>query len=87
MHGSEIGSALIRGEIDAAVLWEPWLSKAVELSGASVLASTKEKENQILYDVLIAKKSYIRARGQVIRTLAEIWKEASESNPAGTPRP
>jgi len=82
MHGSDIGSALIRGDIDAAVLWEPWLSKAVELSDATILASTKDKENQILYDVLIAKKSYIREHEQVVRTLAEIWKEASDAKEA-----
>ena len=74
--GGDIGSALIRGDVDAAVLWDPWLSKAIELSGAKIVASTKEKENQILYDVLITKKSYIRDHKDVIQKLNAIWGEA-----------
>jgi len=77
--GGEIGSALIRGDIDAAVLWEPWLSKATELSGAKILASTKEKEHQILYDVLIAKKTYIKNHPEIISTLSSIWSDVIDS--------
>ncbi|MCR4313781.1 MAG: ATP-binding cassette domain-containing protein [Candidatus Uhrbacteria bacterium] len=74
--GGDIGSALIRGEMDAAVLWEPWLSKAMELSGAKVVASTKEKGNQVLYDVLIAKRSYIRDHQEALQRLKVIWGES-----------
>ncbi len=74
--GGDIGSALIQGGVDVAVLWEPWLSKAIELSGATVLASTKEKKNQILYDVLIAKKAYIQSHQDVLLTLRNIWVTA-----------
>lgn len=73
--GGDIGSALIRGDVDAAVLWEPWLSKAIELSGARVVTSTKEKANQVLYDVLIAKRSYIRNHAGVLQQLKSIWEK------------
>ncbi|MEY4342857.1 MAG: Xanthomonas virus XcP1, partial [Pseudomonadota bacterium] len=36
MKGDEIGTALINGNVDAAVLWEPWLSKAIELARANI---------------------------------------------------
>ena len=71
--GVTSGQLLIRGDVDAAVLWDPWLSKAIELSGAKIVASTKEKKNQILYDVLITKKSYIRDHKDVIQKLNAIW--------------
>lgn len=75
LHGGDIGSALIRGDIDAAVLWEPWLSKAMELSGSTILASTKEKKHQILYDVLIAKKTYTKTHPEVVHALSSIWAD------------
>lgn len=74
MRGDEIGAALINGSVDAAVLWEPWLSKAVELSQSHVIASSKEFP--VFADVLIAKKDFIKEHKEKIDILKNIWKES-----------
>lgn len=38
---SDAGAAFVAGQVDAAVTWEPWLSKASERSGGHILVSTK----------------------------------------------
>lgn len=74
MPGDEIGSALINGTVDAAVLWEPWLSKAVELAGAHIIASTEQFP--VLADVLIARKDFIARNQAAIERLKSVWARA-----------
>lgn len=74
MKSSEAGAALIAGAIDGAVLWEPWLTKAQELSQTTVLASSVEFP--FLYDVLIAKQSTIQRKQQEIEALKNVWLDA-----------
>lgn len=76
MKGDEIGAALINNTVDAAVLWEPWLSKTIELSKAHVVATSNDYP--IFADVLIAKKEFIRNNKKQIETLKNIWKESVE---------
>lgn len=82
MRGDEIGTALINGSVDAAVLWEPWLSKAVELSRANVIATSKDYP--VFADVLIAKKDFIERHAEEITKLKNIWKESVEAFSANT---
>lgn len=74
MHGDAIGAALIDGSVDAAVLWEPWLSKAIELSGATVIATSKEYS--VFADVLIARKDFIEMHAKEIAIVKSIWKSS-----------
>ena len=76
MKGDEIGTALINGSVDAAVLWEPWLSKAIELSRANIVATSKDYP--VFADVLIAKKDFITKHTEEINKLKNIWKESIE---------
>src|SRR3989339_354495 len=76
MKGDEIGTALINGSVDAAVLWEPWLSKAIELSRASIIATSKDYP--VFADVLIAKKDFVKKHTEEINKLKNIWKESIE---------
>lgn len=48
METDQAGAAFISGKVDAAAVWEPWLTKASEQGGGHVLASTKEFPNLIL---------------------------------------
>ena len=79
LKGDEIGTALISGNVDAAVLWEPWLSKAIELSRANIIASSADYP--VFADVLIAKKEFIDANKEQIGKLKMIWKESIEHYP------
>lgn len=74
MKGDEIGTALINGDVDAAVLWEPWLSKALELSRAHVLATSNEYP--VFADVLIAKRDFVENHKEEIAKLRDIWKKS-----------
>lgn len=75
MKGDEIGTALINGSVDAAVLWEPWLSKAVELSRANIIATSKDYP--VFADVLIAKKDFIENHAEEIKKIKNIWQEST----------
>lgn len=76
IKGSDIGSALISGKIDAAVLWEPWLSKAVEFAKSRVLVDSKIFP--ILFDVLIVKDEILKKKKQELKKLSEIFDQSIE---------
>lgn len=48
METSQAGAAFISKQIDAAVIWEPWLSKASQEGHGHVLASSKDYPNLIV---------------------------------------
>ncbi len=77
MRGDEIGTALIHGTIDAAVLWEPWLTKAIELSRAHVVATSSDYG--VCADVLVAKKSYCARHKKEVAALQQIWQQSVEA--------
>jgi len=74
--GSDIGSAIISNQIDAGVLWEPWLSKAKEFSGAKILATTREYP--VVYDVLVVKEKVYKKEKKEIEKLDKIWEQSIE---------
>jgi NitT/TauT family transport system substrate-binding protein len=48
METAQAGAAFIAKQLDAAGLWEPWLTKAKEQGGGHILASTKDYPNLIV---------------------------------------
>jgi len=48
METAQAGAAFLAGDLDAAVLWEPWLTRAVEQGGGHVLASTRDHRDLIV---------------------------------------
>jgi len=48
METSQAGAAFVTGQLDAAGLWEPWLSRAAKEGNGYVLASSKEFPNLIV---------------------------------------
>jgi NitT/TauT family transport system substrate-binding protein len=83
MEAGEAGAAFIAGRVDAAVTWEPWLTRASETSGCKVLMSTKDRPGLIV-DLLVATPQAAENRSDDLRKLTEGWFEALEyiqSNP------
>ncbi len=76
MKSDEIGTALINHAVDAAVLWEPWLSKTIELSGAHKLVTSKQYP--VFMDVLVARKSFIKKNKKHIEQLKQVFEESVE---------
>lgn len=48
METAQAGAAFISGHLDAAAVWEPWLTRAAEQGKGHVLASTKDHPNLIV---------------------------------------
>lgn len=59
MDADKAGAAFVSGKLDAAVTWEPWLSKAAENPDGNVLISTKDIRG-IIIDPLIVRSDTIR---------------------------
>jgi NitT/TauT family transport system substrate-binding protein len=60
MSSDDAGAAFAAGKLDAAVTWEPWLSKAKENPNSKVLISTKEKP--VIEDVLFIREEALNGR-------------------------
>lgn len=84
METSQAGAAFLSGRVDAAVVWEPWLTKAKEEGGGHILASTKEYPDLIV-DVLAFNKSVVadhpgdvqKIVGAVFKAI-EFWKQNTD---------
>lgn len=86
MSSDEAGAAFAAGHLDAAVTWEPWLSKAQEGGMGRVLISTRELP--VIDDVLFVREEVIGERREdLVKMLRacfraiDYWKEnPSEGN-------
>ena len=67
--------ALAEGKADAVVTWEPWLSKAVQISGTHILISTKD-EPHIIVDILNVREDIVRDNPELIKKLMRGWFKA-----------
>lgn len=84
MDADQAGAAFASGKIDAAVTWEPWLSKAREIGRGHVLADSKTHPGEI-EDVLFMRENVIAERPQEIEGIIKAWYKAVDfvaSNPA-----
>jgi len=84
MDADQAGAAFASGKIDAAVTWEPWLSKAREIGRGHVLADSKTHPGEI-EDVLYMRDEVVAKRSQEIEGLIKAWYKAVDfvtSNPA-----
>jgi NitT/TauT family transport system substrate-binding protein len=84
METAQGGAAFIAGHVDAAVVWEPWLSKATEQADGHVLASTKEYPNLIVDCIAFTKGAIERSPENVDKIVKavfraiEYWKQNPE---------
>ena len=72
----DAGAAFVAGKVDAAVTWEPWLSKASEREGGRLLATSKE--TPILPAILIFRTEVIQKRPQDIQAVLRALFAARE---------
>jgi NitT/TauT family transport system substrate-binding protein len=83
MSAGDAGAAFAAGKVDAAVTWEPWLSKGSEANG-KILLTTKDLPG-IIVDTISFKedviknrpddvKAFVKAMGQAM----DFWKENKE---------
>jgi len=75
MGASDAGAAFVAGKLDAAVSWEPWLSKASEREGGHVLASSREFPRTIV-DVFVMRKGFAEEHPEAAVGLTRAWFDA-----------
>ncbi|MEK7648122.1 MAG: ABC transporter substrate-binding protein [Patescibacteria group bacterium] len=71
MIASDAGAAFVAGKVDAAVTWEPWLSKASERKGGHVIASTKTSP---ILDIVIVREEVLQERrAEIVALMRSIF--------------
>jgi len=83
MEASAAAGAFIAKKVDAAVTWEPWLSKAGKTEHGKVLINSMDAPGLIV-DILVARQDVLADRTQAIRKLLRAWFKALafiKSNP------
>ncbi|BCO08977.1 aliphatic sulfonate ABC transporter substrate-binding protein [Desulfolithobacter dissulfuricans] len=75
MGASDAGAAFVAGRLDAAVSWEPWLSKAAERKGGHVLVSSKDFPRTIV-DVFVMRRDYADKHPEAATGMTKAWFDA-----------
>ncbi|MHC0038078.1 ABC transporter substrate-binding protein [Pseudoneobacillus sp. C159] len=76
MSAGDAGAAFAAGKVDAAVTWEPWLSKGAEANG-KVLLTTKDLPG-IIVDTVAFKEDVIKNRPEDIKAFVKAMGEAMD---------
>ena len=83
MKVGDAGSAFVAGRLDAAVVWEPWLTRARDTDFGHVLMDTSTAPGLIM-DVLVARPDLIESRRDEFAAVVRAWYRAVDhlqSNP------
>lgn len=83
MSSGDAGAAFVAGEVDAAVTWEPWLSRAKETKDGAVLIDSSETPG-VIVDALAMDKDFAAEYPGTVKAIVEGWYDAlayMESNP------
>jgi NitT/TauT family transport system substrate-binding protein len=75
MDADAAGSAFASGKLDAAVTWEPWLSKASEVGRGHILIDSRQLPGKI-QDVLFMREEVVAQRSAEIESLIKAWYQA-----------
>jgi NitT/TauT family transport system substrate-binding protein len=75
MTSEDAADAFILGDIDAAVIWEPWLSEAANSARGHLLADSSERPGLIV-DCLLTRASTLERRKSDFQALARAWAAA-----------
>jgi NitT/TauT family transport system substrate-binding protein len=75
MTASDAGTAFVSKRVDAAVTWEPWLSRGKASEHGHLLVDSSSTPG-LITDALIAKSSWIAAHPKDVEALVKSWNEA-----------
>lgn len=67
LPASDAGAAFVAGRVDAAVTWEPWLSKAGERKGGHVLIDSRALE--LFPDFYIVRAEVVKENAAALRSM------------------
>lgn len=73
---TEAGLAFMSGSVDAAIMWEPELSEALEsVEGAHTLVTSADYPETIM-DSLVVNADYAEKNPEIVKAVAEAWYRA-----------
>lgn len=75
MEADQAGAAFVSKRVDAAVTWEPWLTRAADLPHGRVLVTSREKPGLIV-DVFTVRSDYLERHPEVVRSFMKGWFDA-----------
>lgn len=75
MAVNDAGPAFISGNLDAAVLWEPFLSKAVSEGKGKIIFSSKDTPG-LVPDLLVVNNKALSIRRDDFKKITEVWFDA-----------
>ncbi|TDF91850.1 ABC transporter substrate-binding protein [Paenibacillus piri] len=75
MTVNDAGPAFIAGNLDAAVLWEPFLSKSIEEGKGKLLFSSKDTPG-LIPDLLVFKEQFTKDRPDDVKKIMNAWFDA-----------
>src|SRR2546428_208735 len=77
MAPGDAGAAFVAGKVDAAVTWEPWLTKGKSAPHGHLLVDSSATPGLIV-DVLVFRNDVLRARGDEVRKVVAAWHKGVE---------
>ncbi len=83
MTAGDAGAAFVAGKVDAAVTWEPWLTRGKAAPHGHLLIDSS-KTPGLITDVIIFRRDVIEKRGKEIQGMVNAWNKAVaywEKNP------
>lgn len=75
MDSASAGAAFLTGELDAAVVWEPWLTNASQRKGGHVLVSSAEYP-RVIMDSLVVSGTFYKEHPEAVPALRNAWSDA-----------
>lgn len=72
MTAGDAGAAFVAGKVDAAVTWEPWLTRGKQAPHGHLLVDSA-KTPGLIVDVLVFRKDVLKARGDDVRNVVRAW--------------
>jgi len=75
MTAGDAGGAFVGKRVDAAVTWEPWLSKGKATDHGHLLVDSSTTPG-LITDAIIAKTSWVQAHQKEVAGIVKAWNEA-----------
>jgi NitT/TauT family transport system substrate-binding protein len=88
MRQDDAGAAFIAGKVDAAVTWEPWLTRAKKKPHGHILVDSSQTPGLIV-DVMVIRRDVITAHPEAVRAAVQGWYKGVnywKKNPADADR-
>ena len=75
MSAGDAGAAFVAGRVEAAVTWQPWLTKAEETDFGKVLVSSDETPG-VIVDSLGLRQDFVEQNPEAVQAIVDAWFDA-----------